>query len=273
MTQPPTPPSAPTPDETDTVRETDAVDGPGTADGTGATATERRRGIGRSNRRGGIGAWVRETVVVVVCALALSVLIKTFLVQAFYIPSGSMEDTLEVGDRVMVSKLTPGPFDLEHGDIVVFVDPGGWLDEQPQPSSNPVQRALTDGLTFIGILPQDAGQHLIKRVIGLPGDTVTCCSPDGEIMVNGAPVDEPYLAPGAAPSETEFEVVVPEGHLWVMGDNRGNSADSRAHMGGPGGGFVPLDNVVGTARLTVWPFDSFTWHSDPEETFEDVPAP
>ncbi|MGO1834972.1 MAG: signal peptidase I, partial [Actinomycetaceae bacterium] len=137
--------------------------GHGTSAGHAASsegAHRERDGSRRRRRRSsGILAWVRETAIVVVCALALSVLIKTFLVQAFYIPSGSMEDTLEVGDRVMVSKLTPGPFDLEHGDIVVFVDPGGWLDEQPQPSSNPVQRALTDGLTFIGILPQDAGQH------------------------------------------------------------------------------------------------------------------
>ncbi|MGC5617462.1 signal peptidase I [Georgenia sp. Z1491] len=273
MTESLTPPSAPTPSETDGPT-TDGPTGDGPVDdGPVDDEAPRRRGTGRSARRGGVGAWLRETAIVVVCALVLSVLIKTFLVQAFYIPSGSMEETLEVGDRVMVSKLTPGPFDLERGDIVVFLDPGGWLEEEPEQSTNPVRRAVTDSLTFVGILPQDAGQHLIKRAVGLPGDTVTCCDADGRLMVNGEPVDEPYLAPGANPSSLEFEVVVPEGHLWVMGDNRDNSADSRAHMGGPGGGFIPIDNVVGTAFATVWPLSNVTWHSDPEETFEDVPAP
>jgi signal peptidase I len=243
--------------------------------GTPAEGAHRERDGSRRRRRrsSGILAWVRETAIVVVCALVLSVLIKTFLVQAFYIPSGSMEETLEIGDRIMVSKLTPGLTDVERGDIVVFVDPGGWLDDVPENDGGPVRNAITEALTFVGIYPQDAGHHLIKRVIGLPGDTVACCTADGNLTVNGVEIDEPYLAPGAAPSRMEFEIVVPEDSLWVMGDNRDNSADSRAHLGQPGGPFVPIDNVVGTAFVTVWPLSHITWHSDPDETFDPVPDP
>ncbi len=221
-------------------------------------------------RRGG---WFREMVTVMVSALVLSVVIKTFLAQAFYIPSGSMENTLELGDRVMVSKLAPGPFDLERGDIVVFVDPGDWLGEVPEDNRSPWQQTAADVLTWIGLLPQDAGHHLIKRVIGLPGDHVECCDDQGRLLVNGEPVDEPYLYPGAEPSETSFEVTVPEDRVWVMGDNRGNSADSRAHMGEPGGGTIPMENIVGRAFVLLWPADRITLLNNPEETFADVPEP
>jgi len=212
-------------------------------------------------------------VTVMVSALVLSVVIKTFLAQAFYIPSGSMENTLELGDRVMVSKLAPGPFDLERGDIVVFVDPGDWLGEVPEDNRSPWQQTAADVLTWIGLLPQDAGHHLIKRVIGLPGDHVECCDDQGRLLVNGEPVDEPYLYPGAEPSETSFEVTVPEDRVWVMGDNRGNSADSRAHMGEPGGGTIPMENIVGRAFVLLWPADRITLLNNPEETFADVPEP
>ncbi|PYF99915.1 signal peptidase I [Georgenia satyanarayanai] len=222
-----------------------------------------------ARRRGG---WLRETAIVVVSALVLSVLIKTFLVQAFFIPSGSMEDTFAVGDRVLVSKLAPGPLDVSRGDVVVFVDPGGWLDAQPD-TRNQVQRGVEEVLTFVGLLPQNAGEHLIKRIIGLGGDTVECCDADGRLTVNGVGIDEPYLKPGVAPSETEFSVTVPENHLWLMGDNRSNSQDSRAHQGDPGGGAVPMRNVVGTAILILWPFDSWTVLRNPGDTFAEVPEP
>ncbi|WP_413450643.1 signal peptidase I [Georgenia phoenicis] len=218
------------------------------------------------------GGWLRETAIVVVSALVLSVLIKTFLVQAFFIPSGSMEDTFAVGDRVLVSKLAPGPLDVSRGDVVVFVDPGGWLD-QPADTRNQLQRGLEEVLTFVGLLPQNAGEHLIKRVIGLGGDTVECCDADGRIMVNGVGIDEPYLKPGVAPSESEFAVTVPENHLWLMGDNRSNSQDSRSHQGEPGGGAVPMRNVVGTAVLILWPIDSWTVLRTPGDTFAEVPEP
>jgi signal peptidase I len=215
---------------------------------------------------------VRETVIVVGTALVLSLLIKTFLVQAFYIPSESMEQTLLVGDRVLVTQLTPGPFDLERGDIVVFRDPGGWLGDTVEPRRSPVGEAVVSVLTFVGVLPQDAGEHLIKRLIGLPGDRVVCCDERGRVTVNGAPLDEPYLAPGAVPSERTFDVVVPEGRLWVMGDNRQNSRDSRWHMDLEGQGTVTEDLVVGRAFVTIWPLPRWSWLSDYPETFADVPA-
>ncbi|MBD8060768.1 signal peptidase I [Oceanitalea stevensii] len=216
--------------------------------------------------------WLRETAIVVVSALVLSVLIKTFLVQAFFIPSGSMEDTFAVGDRVLVSKLAPGPLDVSRGDVVVFVDPGGWLEPQAD-TRNQLQRGVEEVLTFVGLLPQNAGEHLIKRIIGLGGDTVECCDADGRITVNGVGIDEPYLKPGVSPSDTEFSVTVPENHLWLMGDNRSNSQDSRAHQGDPGGGAVPMRNVVGTAVLILWPFDSWTVLRNPGDTFAEVPEP
>lgn len=221
-------------------------------------------------RRGG---WIRETAIVMVSALVLSILIKTFLAQAFFIPSGSMEDTLAVGDRVMVNKLVPGPFELDRGDIVVFVDPGGWLGPLAPDTRPAWQQSLTSLFTWIGLLPQDAGHHLIKRVIGVGGDRVTCCTQDGRLSVNGEPVTEPYLKPGTSPSDVPFDVVVPPGHVWVMGDNRSNSEDSRAHLGEPGGGMVPVENIVGRAFVLLWPPDRITLLNGGEASFARVPAP
>lgn len=210
----------------------------------------------------GVLAMVRETVVVVVVALALSLIVKTFLGQAFYIPSVSMADTLQVGDRVVVSKLTPGPFNLARGDVVVFVDPGGWLT--PEVTRDVAPGRLRAILTFIGLLPNDSGNHLIKRVIGLPGDRVACCDAAGRITVNGTAIVEPYLRAGAAPSEKAFDVTVPAGNLWVMGDNRQESQDSRYK------GFVPVRLVTGRAVAIVWPFSRADLLSRPEKTFAKV---
>jgi signal peptidase I len=235
------------------------------------TRAELRREAASPVRGGGVGGWLRETALIVVSALILSLLIKTFLVQAFFIPSGSMEQTLLVGDRVLVTKLAPGPFDVHRGDIVVFKDPGGWLPEPDRTDQSRLQHAVTSTLTFIGLLPQDSGEHLIKRVIGLPGDTVECCDPQGRVMVNGVALDEPYLAEGAIPSEMEFSTVVPEGYFWVMGDNRQNSRDSRYNQGDAGGGSIPLSNVVGVAFVTVWPADRWGALRNPGSTFASVP--
>lgn len=221
--------------------------------------------------RHGLAAWLRETAIIVGSALVLSLLIKTFLVQAFFIPSSSMERTLLVGDRVLVSKLAPGPLDVHRGDVVVFKDPGGWLPDRPEADRAGWRGVVTDLLTYVGLIPQDSGEHLIKRVIGVAGDTVECCDADGRVSVNGEAVDEPYLAPGAQPSELPFSVVVPEGSVWVMGDNRQNSQDSRYQQGGPGGGAVPLDHVVGVAFVTVWPVDRWEVLRNPGATFADVP--
>ncbi|PID96540.1 MAG: S26 family signal peptidase [Actinomycetales bacterium] len=216
--------------------------------------------------RTALWASVREVFIVVGLAMVLSFLIKTFLVQPFHIPSGSMEDTLAIDDRVVVSKLTPGPVDLERGDVVVFADPGGWLGPLP-----PQDRSLLHGiLVFVGLAPNDSQEYLIKRVIGLPGDRVACCTSAGEISVNGVPVDEPYVKHGDTPGggQPGFDITVPDGHVWVMGDHRSDSADSRAHDDGTGtAGSVPIDVIQGRAVIVIWPLDRLTWLSIPERVF------
>ncbi|HEY0118648.1 MAG TPA: signal peptidase I [Cellulomonas sp.] len=234
-----------------------------------------RRGPDRKAEppRSGPLSWLRETAIVLVSALVLSLLVKTFLVQAFWIPSQSMHDTLVEDDRILVSKLAPGPMQLHRGDIVVFKDPGGWLTDQPVVPVTGVQRALNDVLTFVGLRPVDAGQHLVKRVIGVAGDHVACAGAGSPITVNGVALDEPYVAPLSQPSTMAFDITVPAGSLWVMGDNRDHSEDSRYHQGNPGGGSIPLANVVGVAFVIVWPADRWTVLRNPGATFADVPDP
>jgi len=187
--------------------------------------------------------FLRDLVIIVVAALLASFLVKAYLVRSFYIPSASMENTLLVGDRVLVNELVPGVVPVQRGDVVVFQDPGGWLGP---------------GL----------GDDLIKRVIGLPGDTVSCCDTLGRLSVNGHPVDESYvvLQPGSdRVSLQDFSVTVPKGQLWVMGDNRYDSADSRAH------GTVPVSDVVGRAFLTTWPVSRWTVLSRHGDVWDGVP--
>ncbi|WP_157802660.1 signal peptidase I [Sediminihabitans luteus] len=250
-------------DPTDDVRGGPA--GAGDPDGAGDGVSDAAaRGSGAQ-----AASFLREVAIVVLAALVLSWLIKTFLVQAFYIPSQSMEDTLQKDDRVMVSRLVPGVFDVHRGDVVVFRDSADWLTQRPTAEPGPLRRALV----WVGLLPQDSDEHLIKRVIGTPGDHVTCCTAEGKVSVNGVAIDEPYLKPGSVPSEIEFDRVVPDGMLFVMGDNRQDSIDSRYHENDGNGGFVPIDEVTGTAFVLVWPFDRFTWMTNPGEVFADVPAP
>lgn len=218
--------------------------------GEDAEDAPRRRPRGKRAHRKPLPLW-QETIVLLVTALVLAVVVKTFFVQAFYIPSGSMEPTLLIDDRILVEKVSYWGGDVDRGDVVVFDDPGGWLDPaQSQQPSNAVQR----GLEIFGLFP--TGGHLVKRVIGLGGDHVRCCDKQGHLKVNGVSLTEPYLMDAKATADKRFDVKVPKGHLWVMGDNRGNSADSRAHMGDPGGGFIPADDVIGRAWLKVWPWDS-----------------
>lgn len=225
---------------------------------------------------GSVAAAVKELVIVIVLAMVLSFIVKTWLFQAFYIPSGSMEDTLVRDDRVIVSKLTPGPFDLRRGDVVVFedpADPAPWLNGVP--SGSDLGGPLHDLLVFVGLLPEDAENHLIKRVIGLPGDRVEADGKDGKLKVNGVEITESYVKDGDLPSEGKaFDIVVPEGHVWVMGDHRSDSSDSRYHDDGTGAtGSVPIDKLVGRALFIVWPIDHVTWLGVPARTFEQVPAP
>lgn len=208
----------------------------------------------------------QESILLVVTALLMAVIVKGFFLQAFYIPSQSMEPGLLVNDKILVQKVSYWVGGPHRGDVVVFDDPGGWLGEGDSfVAHNPLQK----GLELIGLFP--TGGHLIKRVVGVGGDRVVCCDTAGRITVNGAPLDEPYLqnAPGPTGGQ-EFDVKVPEDHLWVMGDNRSNSADSRAHMGDPGGGFVAQDEVVGKAWLRVWPLNRMGIVRDPD-AFDAVP--
>lgn len=223
-------------------------------------------------RRGAALGFVRETVIVVGTALVLSLLIKTFLVQAFYIPSPSMEPTLVAGDRILVSQLTPGLIDLQRGDVVVFKDPGEWLDPVPTAERGPVTEAVVDALTFVGVLPQDSGEHLVKRVVGLPGDTVACCDAEGRLTVNGDPLEEPYVYQGNAPSDMTFQVEVPEGRLWVMGDHREASQDSRWHQDLVDQGTVPEENVVGRAVVVIWPLSRAGVLGNYPDTFAGISA-
>jgi len=222
-------------------------------------------------RRNGVLNYLKETAIIMASALIVSWLIKTFLVQAFFIPSESMENTLDIGDRVMVSRLVPRVFSVHRGDIVVFKDPGDWLEYYIPPVRTGISGALTTGLTWIGLFPQDSGDHLIKRAIGIPGDRVACCDYEGRVTINGIPISEElYLRPGSIPSQDPFDVTVPPDMLFVMGDNRQNSADSRYNQDKPYDGFVPLENVVGTAFTVVWPLNHFQWLRNPGSVFAPV---
>ena len=202
-------------------------------------------------------------------ALGVVLLITTFLVKPFSIPSGSMENTLGVGDRVLVNRAVYHFRAIERGDVVVFDGSDSFVPASEVPKRDPFTGALTWVGQSIGVVPPDS-TDFIKRVIGVGGDRVTCCDADGRITVNGTPLDESaYLYPGDEPSTQTFDVVVPQGMLWVMGDHRSNSADSRSHMGDPGGGFVPESKVVGRAMTVLWPLSNLQNLEIPE-TFSTV---
>ncbi|MFI7404805.1 signal peptidase I [Streptomyces sp. NPDC049541] len=247
--------------------------GPVLAGGGGRTRAERRklqRKVKRKRRRSA----VKEIPLLVGVAVLIALVLKTFLVQAFVIPSGSMEQTIRIGDRVLVDKFTPWfGSKPKRGDVVVFKDPGGWLagEQTTAKKSDPVVvKQVKEGLTFIGLLPSDNEKDLIKRVIGVGGDHVKCCDTQGRVTVNGVPLTEgDYLYPGNAPSTQPFDITVPKGRLWVMGDHRGNSADSRAHQNTPYGGTVSEDSVVGRAMVIAWPFGHWTSLKEPK-TFSSV---
>ena len=211
-----------------------------------------------------------ETLAIVAVALLVSVVIKTFFVQAFYVPSGSMESTLKPGDRIAVNRMVDSAGDINRGDVVVFVDPGNWLGDVPD--NRPAwRRGISNALQTVGLLPADSGKHLVKRVIGVGGDRVKCCTAAGNLTVNGVELKETYLDRGVRPSEVAFDVVVPKGKLWVMGDNRSNSRDSRYHASSEGNGFVPVDNVVGRAWAIFYPFSRFGGIPSASSVFSSVP--
>ena len=194
---------------------------------------------------------LREIVTVVGSALILSVLVRTFLIQAFYVPSESMENTFLRNDRIIVSKVSTKITGVHRGDVVVFHDPGGWLGSGfPDPYDTPVGRVLQ----FVGIVPSNTGNDLVKRVIGVGNDTIECCDENGNIIVNGEPIDEKYIKDGSTTDQVTFKVLVPKGSVFVMGDNRGNSEDSRFHLD-LNNGMVPLEEIVGRVAVRIWPFN------------------
>jgi len=201
-------------------------------------------------RRTGSTSTLRRAVAVLAVAAVVVVLVRAMLVQTFVIPSGSMEPTLRVGERVLVSPAITTLRGVHRGDVVVF-DGSGVFDPLTPPPSSALARAGRAVAAAAGV-PVGARDY-VKRVIGLPGDRVACCDDVGRLLVNGRPLDEPYLHPGDAASLMRFDVLVPQGRLWVMGDHRSASADSRAHLGDPGGGTVPLDRVVGLVVAVSWP--------------------
>ncbi|HEX4087380.1 MAG TPA: signal peptidase I [Trebonia sp.] len=239
----------------------DSTDGINGADGAGGASGpvgpggpdggNRDQGQGGKHGRRRRSFW-RELPVLIVVALVLALLIKSFVIQAFYIPSASMENTLEIGDRVLINKVVYHLRPIHRGDIVVFDGTGSWDFDNTPTSTNIFSKAADELEGIVGI-SHDSSIY-IKRVVGLPGDHVACCNAKGQVTVNGIALSESsYLYPGNAPSAQTFHITVPPGRLWVMGDHRAVSYDSRGHMGDPGGGTIPESGVLGRAFVIIWP--------------------
>ncbi|UAJ81139.1 signal peptidase I [Leifsonia sp. ZF2019] len=236
-------------------------------------AGARRAAGGEREKRRTALRFARDAAIIVVVALLVSFLVKTFVVRSFYIPSGSMENTLQIQDKIIVNELQPSLLPLARGDVVVFRDPGGWLPRAAPTRQDPLGQVVDTALTFVGLSASDSDDHLVKRVIGLPGDHVTCCTAGGRLTVNGVPIVEPYVVvpSGQVDAATvAFDVTVPAGELWVMGDNRYASQDSSRNQALPGHGFVPVSNVVGRAFVISWPASRWTWLDDYPEVFARV---
>jgi len=212
------------------------------------------------------GSLLRELPLLVILALLVSLFIKSFLVQFFYIPSGSMENTLQIKDRVAVNRVPFIGNDVNRGDVIVFRDPAGWLPDASSLDGNRFTNAIREGLVIVGIIPNPAKQYLVKRVIGVAGDNVV--AKDQVLTINGKPTNEPYIFAGNTPSDTDFNITVPEGKVWVMGDHRGASGDSRVHQDDVNNGMVPVEKITGRVIATIWPIKQigFVSSQDPLST-------
>lgn len=224
----------------------------------------------QAQEEGRLGEWfwvqAREGGTVILYALVIAFLVKTFLLRGFYIPSGSMEQTLQVNDRVFINVAGSYFSEPKRGDVIVFKDSQGWI-----PSTQKTSSPLKDALSFAGILPDTSSNFLVKRVIGTPGDVVESDG-NGKIKVNGVEITEPYLYPGNPPSELAFKVTVPAGKYFVMGDHRSNSADSRYHIS-DGTAFISKDDVQGNVFVVAWPLNHFGLLQDQSSVFSSIPAP
>jgi len=217
-------------------------------------------------RQGGTRHRWRSLVFILAVALIGSTLLKSFVFQAFYVPSGSMKNTFQISDRFVASRIG---HEIRHGDIVVFYDSAGWMASDPEAVALR-KSTVTRFLKMSGILPSENNEVMVKRAIGLPGDQVTCCDNQQRIMVNGIAINESYLPEGMLPSDISFDVVVPENSLFLMGDNRSHSADSRRFLEHPSGGFVRQDDVIGRAVATIWPLNHVTMHQRQIEVFTEA---
>ena len=254
----------------ESTESTESTEGVETTGAAGVGAPVHAAPGTRSRRSHSLSAWESHPflrrLLTLVAVLAIIAVVRSLIVQSYTIPSGSMENTLHSGDRILVTLYDADS--VQRGDVVVFTDPDHWLTD-PEPTG--VARVVQDVLVLLHILPQDAGHHLVKRVIGLPGDHIAADG-TGPVSVNGVVLNEPYLKPGRSGSDVAFDVTVPDGYVWVMGDNRSNSADSRMHQADAHGGFVPADNIVGIARLVYWPVGRWSGLGNGREAFSRVPA-
>ena len=259
--------------------EESAADVETTKDFSEMTPKERRKAkraeqaeltYSQAQEEGRLGEWLwvqaREGGTVILYALVIAFLVKTFLLRGFYIPSGSMEQTLQVNDRVFINVAGSYFSEPKRGDVIVFKDSQGWI-----PSTQKTSSPLKDALSFAGILPDTSSNFLVKRVIGTPGDVVESDG-NGKIKVNGVEITEPYLYPGNPPSEVPFKVTVPAGKYFVMGDHRSNSADSRYHIS-DGTAFISKDDVQGNVFVVAWPLNHFGLLQDQSSVFSSIPAP
>ncbi len=224
---------------------------------------EPSRSLGRR-----VGRVTLEFLAVFGIAAIIALGLRAFVVQVYKIPSESMLDTLSVGSRIAVNNVPGLGKDIERGDVVVFRDTEGWLE--PVDETN--QNFLNTVAGLFGFAPQGSQQIVVKRVIGVGGDTVTCCDEQGRISVNGIPIDETYLAAGAVPSTAEFSVQIPEGTYWVMGDNRQDSADSAYHYENGEAAFIPKSSVIGRAQWVIWPLSEWSYLGN-RDVFDEVVAP
>lgn len=221
--------------------------------------------------RGRFVTVLRELAVVVVWALLIAFVAKHVLVRGFAIPSNAMEPTFQTGDRVFVNVLETTLQENSRGDVIVFNDSRGWLPPPDEPQS--VGEWISDGLAFLGVTVDDSDNNVIKRIIGVGGDRVTCCDSRGRVLVNEVPLDETgaYLAADEDPSDIAFDVIVPDDHYLVLGDRRSSSGDSRYYLPHSDHAYISRDDVVGTAFAVVWPFDRMGLLQDQSAVFDRVP--